>query len=171
MTVATDLLPRAKSRTNITDTTHDGELMEMLDAAAAHYARHIGPLPGTSTVILSGGGSVHLLPRNVTAVTAATYADGTAIDLTTLDLDAATGLLYGSLYLGTRNVTLTVTVGPLAEDHAEAIALDVAGLYASTQRGGGGRQFGQYGDDVEAQGAYPMTTYPRIDKLRHPSVA
>lgn len=170
MTVATDLLPRVKAALNITDATQDAELLDLLDAAAAEYAEHVGALPGSQSVTLSGGGSVHILPRNTSAVTAAVDSDGVAVDMADFDLDPATGLLYADLPYGRRNVVLTVTVGALPANHAATIVEDVAEYWTRTQRAGGGGRPTFGGDDFDTAAGRPLVQFPRIRALRSPSV-
>lgn len=171
MTVADLLLDSVKAALDKTSTADDMELLDLLDAATAEYAEHVGPLPGTSTVRLSGGGVLHLLPRNVTAVTGATYTDGTTIDLTTLDLNPANGILYGPLSYGARNVTLTVTVGPLPPHHAHEIVADVAEYWRRTQRAAGGGRPSFGGDGFEPEASAPLVSWPRIRALAGTSIA
>lgn len=171
MTVATDLLPRTKAALNITTTNDDAELLDLLDAAAAEYAEHVAPLPGVQTVTLSGGGSIHLLPRNTSDVTAAVDSDGNAVDLADLDLDPVTGLLYGPLAYGSRNIVLTVSVGELPANHASTIVEDVAEYWTRTQRAGGGARPTFGGDDFDTAAGRPLVQFPRIRALRSSSIA
>lgn len=169
--MADALLPRTKAALNITTANDDVELLDLLTAAGAEYEQHVALLPGTHTLTISGGGSMHLLPLNVGSITAAVYTDGTAIDLAGLDLDASTGILHTPLTYGSRNVTLTVTVGDLPANHAQTIVADVAEYWTRTQRSGGGARpsFGGDGFDVEA--GRPIVMFPRIRALAVSSVA
>ena len=171
-----------KQRLGKTLSVDDGELADMIDAAEAEYAQLVGPLEGTVVEKHHGGGT-SLILRNpaASAITAAAYSDGIAIDLDDLDLDTTTGILHwaydtaGSFTYGSRNVTVTYTVS-LPANHREAIIADVAGYFAATQRGNSSlapRLPGEgYAAAYEAPGA-PMTLFPRIHALaaRMPSIA
>lgn len=169
-----------KARLNKTLTVDDLELSQMIDAALAEYGEWVGPV-GTKTLRYDGGGVRLILPVNVSAVTAVTYTDGTAVDVADLEFDAETGLLgwgyntAGAFTYGARNVEVTMTVA-LPAHHREAIIADVAGYFAATQRGGGSqsRRFpGEgYAEAYEAPGT-PVTLFPRIRALAaaYPAIA
>jgi hypothetical protein len=168
-------VPQVKARLNKTTIVDDAELGEMIDAAEAAYAEHVRPLPSTLTVRVSGGFGPIILPLGTTAVTAATYADGTVIDTADFDVDPASGLLHlgaGYLARGTRNVLLTVTVGDLPAHHREAIIADVAGYFAATQRGNSPGALPDLGYEAAyAERTTPMVLFPRILALATSSVA
>jgi len=168
---AVDLLPRLKRALDMTSTSADPELLELLDAAQAEYVQHVGPLPGSQVVTLSGASSPYVLPRGTTAVTA-TYANGTAISGTSFDLDAQSGLLYADgIAYGRRNVRFTVTVGALPENHAATIVEDCAEYWQRTQRAVGGARPSFGGDGFEADPGRPLVQFPRIRALAGPLIA
>lgn len=152
----------------------DGEVQDMLDAAEAEYAEFVGPLSGTVTETLSGGGtSLILSHRNVASVDEIAYTDGTSIDPDDLDLQAGTGILYwrygtaGYYTAGTRNITVTYTVGNLPANHREVVIADVAGYFESTQRSTGAGQ-ADFPGEGGFEGAYigtPQVLFPRIRQL------
>lgn len=136
-----------KAHANITTSTHDTELQQMLDAAVALVARHVGPLDSETVTdeALSGGSSQLVLSRYpVLAITSAFYSDGTAITADDLEVDTASGVVswgYGTagrFSAGTRNVRVTYTVGrtSLPAPIWLAILITAADLW-STQMGGG----------------------------------
>lgn len=171
-----------KARLGKSLSVDDGEIEDMIDAAEAEYAELIGPLSGTVVEKHHGGGaSIILRNPQASEITAAEYADGTEITLADLDLDTSTGIVHwgydtvGLFTYGSRNVTITYTVS-LPANHREAIIADVAGYFAATQRGGGGR--GTAFPSEAAVDAYdavggPITLFPRIRALaeRAPSIA
>jgi hypothetical protein len=171
-----------KTRLNKTLTVDDDEIQDMIDAAEAEYERLIGPLAGSVTEKHNGGGtSIVLRSANVSAITAASYADGTTITVADLDLDTSTGIVYwgyntaGSFTFGSRNVSITYAVGSLPADHRETIIADVAGYFEVTQRGGGSLRpaFPGEGEYEAAYAATPAVLFPRIAALAksYPSVA
>jgi hypothetical protein len=168
-----------RARLNKTLTVDDVEIQEMIDAALAEYEEWVGPLPGTRTETLSGGqASLILRAPNATAVTALTYTDGTVVDVDDLSLDTATGILHwgyntaGWFTAGTRNVTVTYTVGGIPANHRETIIADVAGYFAATQRGSQSRRFpGEGYAEPFDNPTGPVVLFPRIRDLAPPSVA
>lgn len=165
-------LPEVKSALNKKLSTDDGELTRLIDAAEALYARKVRPLPGARTVRLSGGAREYPLP-GASSVDSATYGvGGPAIDLTGIDFDPDSEVVYAPRWVGgTRNVVLTYTAGPLPLHHREAIIADVAGLWTSTQRGGGPARpsFGGEGFAEPVEGARgPVVLFPRIEALAPP---
>lgn len=175
------LLADVKKRLNKTGTTDDAELQDMIDAAESYYARMIGPLTGTVTETFDGGGTALVLSNlNVSAITAAGYTDGTTISTGDLTLNTASGIVYwgfgtaGRFTWGSRNVTLTYTIGTLPAEHKETIIADVAGYFQATQRAGSGRPSftGEAGYE-EAYASSPQILFPRIRELAksYPSVA
>lgn len=165
MTVADQLLDRTRDALNMTSSADDAEILGLLDSAVSEYAATVGGLPGALSYVLSGGPGIHLLPRGTTAVTAASYSDGTTIDTTGLTVDPVTAILYGDLDFGTRNVLLTLTVGDLPEHHLEAIVADVAELWTRTQRSGGGQRPTFGGDGFDPEPGRPLVLFPRIRGL------
>lgn len=165
-----------KDRLDKTLTVDDAEIETMLDAALVEYETWVGPVAGTVVENHNGGGtSLVLRSPQVSAITAATYSDGTTITLTDLDLDTATGIVHwgygtaGYFTGGNRNVVLTYTVGAVPANHREAIAADVAGYFAATQQGPTGPE-----DDLGYTAAWrgaPAVMFPRIRALAGPSVA
>lgn len=162
-----------KDRLDKTLTVDDAEIEDMLEAALAEYAEWVGPWSGAVTEKLDGGGT-NLVLRNpaVASITAASYSDGTVIDLADLDLDTSTGIVYwgygtaGRFTAGARNVLVTYEVGLVPANHRETIAADVAGYFALTQREGiPGEGYEQ------AQASTPLVLFPRIRKLTAPSIA
>ena len=171
---------QVRARLNKTLTVDDAEIGEMIDAAEAEYASQVGPIT-TKTLSFDGGRSSLILPVNAATVTAVSYSDGTVVDVADLELDVDSGLLHwgygtaGYFTFGARNVTVTFTV-TVPANHKEAIIADVAGYFAATQRGGGGR--GTAFPSEAAVDAYdavggPITLFPRIRGLaeRTPSIA
>jgi hypothetical protein len=170
-----------KARLNKTVAVDDDEIQDMLDAAVAEYEQLIGPVSGTVTEKHDGGSGIIVLgASNVSAVTAATYTDGTTITVSDLDVDTATGIVgwgwntAGWFTSGRRNVTITYTVGALPANHREAIVADVAGYFEVTQRGGAGRP--SFAGEAGYEAAYagtPTVLFPRIRELakQFPSVA
>lgn len=161
-------LAQVRSRLNKTAPSpeDDADIEDMIDAAEAEYASVVGPLPGSKTVRLDGG-PVLILPPGSTAVTAAAYSSGTTIPLTDLDLDPDAAILHGRFAAGSRNVVLTVTIGPLPPNHREAIAADVAGYFAATQRGGQRSALPAegYAEGFGQERTTPLTLWPRIRAL------
>lgn len=162
-----------KTALNKNLTVDDVEIQRMLDSACAEYEQWVGPLPSAVTEKLNGGGATLLLRSpNVTAITTAAYTDGTTITLTDLDLTSSgiVGWGYGTTGVftrGTRNVTVTYTVGEVPLNHVEAIIADVAGYFEMTQEGPAGP------DDGYALGnrGAPLVLFPRIRALAVPGVA
>jgi hypothetical protein len=140
----------------------DAEVQAMLDAALTRYRRMVGPLDAeTVTAEEHTGREVWLERYPVLAVTSVTDSAGRAV------AGYAVTLSSGRLTLPTSmTVTVAYTAGyaVVPADIGEAITLDVAGLYSSTQRGGGGRRFGQV-PDLEPQPGFPVTLFPRIDAM------
>jgi hypothetical protein len=177
--MSTVTLAEVKTALNETTTDNDTELQRLIDAAEAEYTEWVGPLTGSVTEVHSGGGSSLILSHpNAGTITAAAYTDGTTITTSDLDLDTSTGIVYwdyntaGIFTSGTRNVTVTYTVGTLPANHREAIIADVAGLFAATQRGGGTARgaFPDQGYEVPVA-TNPITLFPRIRALAGPSIA
>lgn len=167
-------LATVKLRLNKTLNVDDLEISDMIDKALAEYAEYVRPLPGTYTRSFPGGGWEIVLPaREIAAVTAAAYNDGSILTVTDLDLDQATGIVrwksgtVGRFTVGTR-VTLTYTVGPIPLNHVETIAADVAGYFERTQRGGSAAAFPGEGGYSEAYAATPVVLFPRIRALAPP---
>lgn len=172
--MSTVTLAEVKLRLNKTGSGDDTELQAMIDAAEAEYVEWVGPMPGSVTEILDGGRTSLILGHsNVTAITAAEYSDGTDIDVD--DLTVSNGIVYwgyntaGYFTWGSRNVTVTYTVGSLPANHREAIIADVAGYFQATQNG----PVGLPGDEgyQEAWNSTPLTLFPRIRALAVPSIA
>lgn len=168
-------LADVKARLNKTTADDDKELLSIIASAVAAYERLIGPISGTVTEVHDGGGtSIVLGNANVDSITAAAYTDGTDIDLEDLDLDSSTGILHwktdtaGLFTYGTRNVTVTYTVGALPRDHYEAIVADVAGYFQNTQLGPAGLPGEGY---EQAQVSTPLTLFPRIKALAPARIA
>lgn len=162
-----------RARLNTSLTVDDTEIAQMLDAALAEYAEWVGPLPGT-VIEKHDGGNARIVLRSADAstITAAAYSDGTAITLADLDLDTATGIVHwaygtvGYFTAGTRNVTITYTVGSLPDHHKEAIRADVAGYFEHGQRGAASSVVDDnpYGQAITTA---PLTLFPRIRALGH----
>jgi hypothetical protein len=168
-------------------TVDDSEIQEMIDAAEAEYAEYVLGLPGQTPIASTsvtqkfngGGTSLVLAAPHVTAITAAAYSDGSTLTYTDLDLNTSTGIVgwnyntAGYFTSGTRNVSLTYTLGALPANHKEAIAADVAGYFETTQRGGGSLRpaFPGEGEYEAAYAATPQVLFPRIRALAVPSIA
>ena len=160
---------QVRERLNKTLTVDDGEIADMIDAAEAEYADWVGPLAGR-TLRYNGGGTVLTLPVNATAVTAVSYTDGTTVNVADFDFDPDTGLLHwgyntaGYFPAGSRNVLVTFTV-TVPANHLETIVADVAGYFASTQRGSNvGALPGGYEAGYEDRST-PVVLFPRIRAL------
>lgn len=131
---------------NVTDSSNDGELQDILDAAETAISHYVGGLGETEVVEKHDGGSTLLILRRppVLEVTEVTYADGTELDLDDLDVDLDTGIVHwrystaGRFTAGSRYVTVTYTTGreDLPADLRMAI-LVLAGHLWETQRGAG----------------------------------
>lgn len=168
-----EMLNTVKDRLGKTLSADDGEVQDMIDAALVEYEMYIGPVSGTVTETLSGGGTSLILPHaNVASIDSIAYTDGTSIDTDDLDLQAGTGILYwrygtaGYFTAGSRNVTVTYTVGALPANHREVIVADVAGYFAATQRGGGSDRPQFPGEGyAEAFVGTPQVLFPRIRAL------
>ena len=169
-------IAEVKARLNKTLTVDDAEIEDMILAAEAEYRAWVGPISGTVVEKHDGGRSLIVLrSANVSEVTAATYTDGTVIDVDDLDLDTLTGIVRwdyntaGYFTAGHRNVSLTYTLAALPANHREAIIADVAGYFQATQNG----PVGLPGDEgyQEAWNTTPVTIFPRIRALAVPSIA
>lgn len=87
-------LAKVKTHLNLTATTHDGELQELVDSAEAAIAERVGPLALSSTTCRIPGGSELALPVLPAAtLTSVTPVDGTALTLSDLYLDQAAALV------------------------------------------------------------------------------
>lgn len=164
-------------RLNKTLTVDDDEIRDMLDAAVREYTEYVGPV-GSVTETLSGGGDRLILRAPVVAeITAAAYADGTVIDVDDLTVD--NGIVYwgygtaGFFTWGTRNVTVTYTVGDLPVNHREVIIADVAGYFEASQGGTSSNPgaFPGEGFDEAPYRSTPMVLFPRIRALAPPRIA
>lgn len=162
-----------KTRLNKTTTADDVELQAMLDAAEAEYARLVAPL--TTQTFRYDGSKTIILPRNVT-VTAVKYPDGTAVPLTELYHNPNSGVLDWAPYRtststymvwnGALNVIDVTFTTSLPVQDREAILSDVAGLFASTQRGNSaGALPGQGYEAGLEERTTPVTLFPRIKAL------
>lgn len=168
--MSTLTVAEVRLRLNKTLTADDAELQAMIDAAEAEYADAVGPLTGSVVELHDGGQtSIALRTPNAAALTAASYTNGSTLTLSQLELDTATGIVYwryntvGVFTAGTRNVSITYTVGSLPANHREAIIADVAGYFAATQRG---PSQGLPGEGFEAAfTSSPLTLFPRIGEL------
>ncbi len=135
-------LDDVKTHLNITDSTHDAELMDTLDRAVTRLAHEVGPLSPTSFTERHNGDTnlILLRERPVQSVTSLAYGNGTAFLGDELDVDTATGIVYGPFGGGTgRTITVTYLAGhdPLPADLAGAILEMVRHLW-KPQRGMGG---------------------------------
>jgi hypothetical protein len=167
-------LADVKVRLNKTLTVDDAEIEAMIDAAIAEYEDHVGPVSGTRTDVLDGGGTSLLLSTaNPATLVSLTYADGTVVDTADVTLDTTTGLVFwnygtaGRFSGGSRYVTVQYTVGPVPANHREAIIADVAGYFEATQAGPVGPDEG-YGFGSRTT---PLVLFPRIRALAVPSIA
>lgn len=175
--MSTILLADVKARLNKTVTVDDTEIQSMIDAAEAEYAEYVGPISGTVTEKLDGGGTALILASpHASAITEAAYTDGTAISVDDLDLNTQTGIVYwnygtaGRFAYGCRNVTVTYTIGTLPANHRKVIVEEVASWFRLTQRGNDSR-FVNDEYDTAPLGASPLTIFPRIRGLAQPVVA
>lgn len=161
-----------KLRLRMTVDTNDDKIQSMLDAALAAYTRYVAPLPGSVTETFDAGGTALVLrSADASAVTGASYDDGTTI--TASDLTVENGIVrwgYGTAgRFSYGRVSITYTVGALDLDHREAILADVAGYFAATQRAGEQR----LDENGFAAGYYnqPSMLFPRIMALAPPAIA
>ena len=152
------------------DVTLDGddyELQTKIDAAEAEYAEHVRPLPGSYT---RTGMLPLFLPRDVTTVTA-TVGAGSSLPVVH---DKTTGMVDGyGFYARAWAVTLTYTVGPVPDNHLEAITADIAEYWDRTQRDVAVERPGfNNGPDFDraVAGGRPVTMWPRIRALAGPVV-
>jgi hypothetical protein len=133
--VSTVLLADAKAFLNLTTTTNDAELQDMLDRAESILARRVGPLAPAAVEgeVHTGPGPLLLKRYPVISVTSAT-SDGVAVN--DLDLDVDTGRLYGTFSSARRGVKVTYTEGrsvlPL---DLEAAVLELTRHLWQSQRG------------------------------------
>jgi hypothetical protein len=163
-----------KARLNKTLTVDDGEIQEMLDAAVAEYESLIGPLTAqTFTQTVRRG----IFPRfPVVSVKSATDLHGSALDLTDIDSEAfEAGLfrnVHGRSYPAAR-VTYTAGYVTVPAHIREAIAADVAGYFAVTQRGStvGALPAGAAGFYTPEGTGTPLVLFPRIRALAPATVA
>lgn len=144
---ASSILPTVedlKERLNVTSTTHDDELQDMLDAAAELVALHVGPLDSTSvTETHYGASGKHPLVLGrapVLEVTSLTNVNGSTWTADDYTFEGASGLLRlayaGGYARWSGDVTVTYTVGreSLPGPIREAVLIVAADMW-STQRG------------------------------------
>lgn len=164
----------------------NGEIQDMINKAEAEYAEWVLGLPGQTPIASTsvtqkfngGGNRIILAAPHVTAITAASYSDGSTLTYTDLDLDTLTGLVgwkyntAGYFTSGIRNVSITYTLGALPANHEETIIADVCGYYAATQRAGSSRPAfaGEAGYEDVFQ-TNPLVLFPRIRALAAAVVA
>lgn len=164
----------AKARLNKVATADDDELAEMLDAAIAEYETYFGPVSGTVTETFDGGGTTLVLRQPVSAITAASYDSGDTLTYT--DLTVENGIVrWGYSTAGRFNygrVSITYAVPALPANHREVIIADVAGYFATTQRGALGLLAEGEGYE-QAAAVTPLTLFPRIRELAksYPAIA
>lgn len=89
------LLADAKAHLNITATTHDAELQDMIDAAEAVISKRCGPLaPTATTSLVRTSGLALVLPVTpVVSLTSVTPLGGGALTLADLTLDGGAGVV------------------------------------------------------------------------------
>lgn len=126
------------NKTGVNDSGDDEELQLFLDRAEAILTKRIGPLSPTPVTgeKHTGPGPLVLRRYPVISVTSATSA---GVDVTDLDLDLDSGVLYGSFTAyPPRQVSITYVAGRdfLPADLEEAVLELVRHLWKS-QRGGG----------------------------------
>ena len=139
-------LPLAKTHLNITREVNDSELQAIIDGAEAIIANYVGPLAvgGSSTVRVTGATRTLILPTSpIGAVTAIATPTGTTVDLTTVTVNQAAGLVYfnddiSAFCNDVYDVTFTSGWATVPADLMLAIKEMVRHLWA-TQRGGGTR--------------------------------
>jgi len=136
-----------KAELNITSSNDDLELDDTLDRAIAILSKRVGPLSPTIVTdeIHTGPGPIVL---NKTPVQSITVATSSAVAVADLDLDAESGVLYGSFGAAPRGVKVTYVAGydDVPEDLALAV-LELARHLWKTQRGGGSVRPSFPGDD------------------------
>lgn len=89
-------LPEAKAHLRMKETDNNAGLQEVIDHAESIVGLDAGPLSvqAATTVRVSGGPQLVLPLAPVDAVTAITSTDGQTIDLTTVTVNKAAGLVY-----------------------------------------------------------------------------
>lgn len=167
-------LARVKKALGITVADDDDELQDLIDEALSYY-ESLGFALGGGTVRLSGGHSSLYLPLNATRVTAASYTDGTVIDVADLVFTATSGKLgwgyntAGVFTYGTDNLLVSYAASVPAHHRREIIS-DIAGYWTATQRGngsGGALPVDGYSAPYATPSA-PLTSFPRIAALAAP---
>jgi hypothetical protein len=171
------LLRDTKERLNKTLAVDDEEIVKMLRSALVEYAEWVGPVGDVTETFSGGTDRLVLRAPKVAEITAAGYADGSVIDVADLLVD--NGIVYwgygtaGFFTWGTRNVTVSYTVGPLPLNHRETIVADVAGYFEATQGGtsSNAAAFPGEGFDEAPYRTSPMVLFPRIRALAPTRVA
>lgn len=139
------LLAEAKTHLNWSSALNDAELQEMIDAAEAVLAKHVGPLTSVATTVRVYGGSCALaLPRlPAVSLTSVTPSDGgSALTLGDLYLNPGAGTVtYNSgAYFSARYYTVVYNAGRATcpDDLLMAVKELVRHMWM-TQRGGSRR--------------------------------
>jgi len=162
-------LAQAKTHLNITVTTYDTELQTFIDSAEAVLTKHVGPLEATAiTERLNGGVDTLVLRKSpVISLTSVTPYQGTALTLTDLYLDTATGLVtYNSGAAFTARFYTVVYSAGRSSLPADLLMADkelVRHLWA-TQRGAGSSRPGSTPAEAPTPGAGHALPY-RVQEL------
>jgi uncharacterized phiE125 gp8 family phage protein len=151
--VALPNLPDLKTHLNMTGTSNDAELQDILDAAIELVENIVGPLePGTVTEVHRATSAVSTLVLRrvpVSALTAVSARYGstvlTPLTLADYELDAATGivrLVNGGYFAGDYVVQYTAGFGTVPASVRLATLIIAAHLW-ETQRGAAGSPLAQ----------------------------
>lgn len=156
-----------RPRLNKTSTVDDNEIQDMIDAAEAEFIELIGPLDVTSYTDQKAG-PVAILKFPIVAVSSVTNYYGTPLIASTdYAINAPAGVLTLPRYGGPFTVVYTAGYAILPANYREVIVADVAGYFASTQRGGGTVRPSFPGEvaDIEPGTTFPISPWPRIAVL------
>lgn len=162
-------LADVKRHLDMTTTENDAELQAFIDAAEARLTYEVGPLTAASVTEKHDGGRDRLLLHTYPIVTVdAVTINGAALDVTTLDVDGASGIVYGTFNGGRRGVIVSYTAGrtTLPADLRQAVLELVAHLWESQR--GSAPAAGGFGDtDPPPTGTFPGLPYA-VQKLIEP---
>lgn len=134
-------LTLVKQFLNLDNSTHDDELVDMVDRAEAVIARRVGPLEPVLVAdeVHTGPAPIALDRWPIVSVTSAT-TDGAVV--TDLDADLVTGVVYGTFGRAARGVRVTYVAGraaPLPADLEAAVLELVRHLWESQRVAGATR--------------------------------
>lgn len=182
--MATPDLDGLKQFLNKTDNTDDTELETYLGASIKAVSDRCGPLSSTAFTerVRANCGSFVVTQWPIINISAITEPDGTAVDITAIDLDNNAGIVHLNYIHGPHDVTYTAGYAPCPDDLELATYIIGKHLW-ETQRGTtGGR--GQYmgggdplptGNDaatIVVRGfAFPQRAMELMDANRKPGLA